>query len=103
MSIIEDTIEYRNHMLRKLKKKYRYGKPASVLEAEKIIAKYNEEKANANPQIARLETEECPSSVCSECFYMLGISHDLKPIGCDDNHNDCFKCPECHAVYEEIA
>jgi len=102
MSIIKDTLEYRDRMLRQLKNKYRNNKPAAVLEAEEVIAKYNEEKANANPQIARLETEECPPSICRECFYMRDLSFHLKPIQGDSDY-DYFECPECKRTYKEMS
>ncbi len=102
MTLSEQAEEYRASMLRKLKKKYGDNKPPAVLEAEKVIAQYREEKANAKPQIARLETEKCPPSICFHCFWVKGVSFHLVAIPGDDDM-DIFKCPECKRTYEQPA
>jgi hypothetical protein len=90
--------EYRANMLKKLKKKYGDSNPPEVLEAEKVIANYREKKTNAIAQINRLESSECPESVCCECFYMQGLNFQLKSINGGENF-DSFRCPECGTTY----
>lgn len=100
MRLFEQAEKYRSDMTRKLKKKYRDDKPPAVLEAEKVIAQYREEKASAELQIARLESKQCPSSVCFKCFWMKGLSFHLIAIPSDDE-TDLFRCPECNSIYEQ--
>lgn len=85
-------------MLRKFTRKKHGKKPSEVLEAEKIIAKYIEEQKNIDPILSRLESSECPDSVCCECFYMRGLSFHLKCIPGGEDF-DSFSCPECGATY----
>ncbi|MDD1620871.1 MAG: hypothetical protein LUQ11_05275 [Methylococcaceae bacterium] len=92
--------EYRGNLLKKLSRKKSGSKPSEVLEAEKIIAKYNEEQEKIGPQLFRLESSECPDSICPQCFYLRGLNVHLKTIPGDDEI-DKYQCPECNSIYEE--
>ena len=94
--------EYRESLLRKITKQNTGNKPAKVLEAEKIIAKYRDKHKNLELQLSRLNSSDCPNSICPHCFYSFGFSHNLKPISGNDEI-DKFECDECHYVYEEPA
>ena len=92
--------DFRNSRLKTLSRKKSGKKPSKILEAEKIIAKYREEQENLEPQLSRLESSECPDSVCPKCFYMHGLHSQLEPIEGDDDY-DRFRCSKCRSVFEE--
>jgi len=92
--------EYRERLLRKLTRQNASGKPAEVLEADKIIADYREKNENRTLQILSLESSDCPDSICPNCFYTRGLNIHLKNSDGNDDE-DRFKCPECNHVYTE--
>ena len=92
--------EYRRILLSKLTRKNAGSKPAEVLEAEKIISKYRKEHKNIELQLSRLESSDCPGSVCPNCFYTRGLSVHLKNSDGNDEE-DRFKWPDCNHVYTE--
>jgi len=92
--------EYREGLLRKLTRKNTGGKPAEVLDAEKIIADYREKQENIDPQLSRLENSECPNSICPNCFYTKGLNIHLNNSDGNDEVEK-FNCPECNYVYKE--
>ena len=97
--MIKESEEYRLNMLRSMENKYDQSKPPEVLEAEEVIAKFSQEQERARAVILRLKTTKCPSSECFRCFFLRGLSVDLKAIPGDDNF-DRFRCPKCKATYE---
>lgn len=102
MKLSEQADKHRVAMLRKLKRKYRDGTPQEVLEAQRVIVKYQEERAGAKKHIARLEAEACPVGLCFRCFYDKGIKVPLVPMSSEDTDYDCFRCGQCGAQYNEL-
>lgn len=95
--------EHRERLLVKFSRKNHGEKPTEVLDAEEIIAKYREEQENIEPTLSRLESLDCPDSVCPDCFWTKGISVHIKPISSSDGDIDLFRCPQCNRQYEEQA
>lgn len=91
--------EYRERLLGKLSRKKHGKKPSEVLDAEKVIAKYCKEQQELEPQLTRLESSDCPDSVCPECFYLYGLHINLNTFP-GDIDVDRFLCPRCKALYE---
>jgi hypothetical protein len=69
--------EYRRHMLRHLEQKLRGSKPAEVLEAERVIAKYRVEQEQAIPQLMRLQMQLLEPDLCPQCHYRDGKTNTL--------------------------
>jgi hypothetical protein len=95
--------EHREILLVKFSRKNTGKKPSEVLEAEKIIAKYRKEQENVQPTLSRLNSLECPDSVCPDCLWTKGITVHVKPISSPHGDIDLFRCPECNRTYEEQA
>ena len=92
--------EYRERLLIKFTRENTGKEPAEVLEAQKIIAKYREKQENIQPTLLRLNTLECPDSVCPDCLWTKGITVHLKPIS-SPSWKDLFECPNCNRQYKE--
>lgn len=92
----EKSESYRLDMLRRLKDRYHKAKPAEVLEAEKVIAKFREEEARDRKIIPRLESELPKPDLCPRCWFIDGHEMPLISIPADDpKHFDRMKCREC--------
>ena len=72
--------EYRERLLIKLSRKNTEKKPAEVLEAEKVIAKYRKEQEDVEPTLFRLKSLDCPDFICPDCFWTKEVTVHLKPI-----------------------
>jgi hypothetical protein len=95
--------EYRERLLVKFSRKNTGKKPPEVLEAEKVIAKYRKEQEEVEPTLSRLNSLECPDSVCPDCLWTKGRTVHVKPISSSNCDIDLFRCPECNRTYEEHA
>ena len=84
--------EYRERMIITLSREYREQEPSEILKANEIIAAYRKKQADIEPQLSRLQTSECPDSVCPKCFYLHYPSND---------NVDKFRCTQCNTIYEE--
>jgi len=92
--------EYRERMIITLSREYREQEPSEILKANEIIAAYRKKQADIEPQLSRLQTSECPDSVCPKCFYLHNLTIQLKDYPSNDNV-DKFRCPQCNTIYEE--
>jgi hypothetical protein len=90
---------YRLEMLRRLENKYGKAKPAEVLEAEKVIAKFREQEAADREAIARLGSPLPEPHLCPECYYLHGKTSRLEPVPSGTKH-DKFKCGRCGFIQE---
>jgi hypothetical protein len=93
--------EYRRHMLRHLEQRFQRSKPAEVLEAERVIAKYRLEQEQAIPQLMRLQLQLLELDLCPQCHYRDGKRNTL--TAAENPHPDrldMMKCGVC-GYYEE--
>jgi hypothetical protein len=97
----KESEEYRRHMLRHLEQKFRQSKPAEVLEAERVIAKYRIEQEQAIPQLERLQKPLPEPDLCPQCYYRDGKTNTLiAAVHSDPARYDIMKCRLC-GYYEE--
>jgi len=92
----KESESYRLQMLRYLEEKYGNAKPAEVLEAEKVIAKFREEETRDRKAIARLRTPLPKPDLCPECYYLHDRSVTLEAMRHRDPKNyDRMGCRIC--------
>ena len=88
-------------MLRHLEQKFRQSKPAEVLEAERVIAKYRIEQEQAIPQLERLQRPLPEPALCPQCYYRDGKTNTLiAAVHPDPARYDMMKC-RLYGYYEE--
>jgi hypothetical protein len=94
--VSEKSETYRLQMLRRLQNRYSKGDPPEVLEAEKMIAKFRKEQAEATEQIARASAPLQDSDLCPACWIMHG---DRVPLISAPHHDpdrfDRMMCRKC--------
>jgi DNA-directed RNA polymerase subunit M/transcription elongation factor TFIIS len=76
------------------------AKNIEASDAEKEAAKLKAEYAQLQRTKTRLSGEECPPSVCPNCFYMSHISSLLQTTEPTPEDIDCFKCETCGHEWE---
>jgi hypothetical protein len=93
MNLRKESEAFRNEMLLHLLAQNR-GKPVEVAEAEKIVAKYREERAKIHDAIARLGSVLPEADACPQCYYLNGLTSIMVLITSNAT-GDIFRCEEC--------
>lgn len=103
--VSKESESYRLQMLRHLKQVDNGPPPSEVLEAEKIVANYREEQAQARSAIPRLGLPLPEPNICSPCWFLhgrrsvlVGIPH---PINSDKY--DRMRCRVCKEIEDREA
>jgi hypothetical protein len=96
----EESESHRLKMLRRLQQKDNNPPPPKVMQAEKVIAKYREQKERDHQTLMRLNSPLPEPNLCPDCFYI----HDrcsllMQILGDDPVHFDTWKCETC--TYKE--
>lgn len=95
----KESEEYRLQMLRRLEQENAKPDPPEVSEAKKVIAKNRQKKLDRSQQIKRLRTPLPEPDLCPKCYYLHGVTVELKPRE-SQTDKDLFRCPRCH--YQQV-
>ncbi|MFZ2301683.1 MAG: hypothetical protein WAW10_07420 [Gallionella sp.] len=95
----EQIEKYRLDMLRRLQQEDGQPPPPEVLEAQKVIAEFEERKRNRTQQLLRLQlpqhTLPVPLDGCPKCNFIHGVTPlSMTPIQ-SNTEDDLFKCMQC--------
>ena len=100
----EEGEEYRLRKIRQLEKKYGDTKPAEVLEAEKVIAKYRQEEVKANAVKVRCRAPLPAPDLCPQCWFDDGHRSTLRSVDHPEPAEyDRMKCKTCGYVDDQPA
>jgi predicted RNA-binding Zn-ribbon protein involved in translation (DUF1610 family) len=91
----KESDEYRTEMIRHLQQEDQKSPPSEVLEAQKMIAKFEQRKRKREEQMVALQQPLPNKDACPKCYWLHGgIASIMRPQPSGD-HSDWFRCPEC--------
>lgn len=94
--------KYKTEILRRLQEYGNKSKPSEVLEAEKVIAKFNQREKDRITQLQRAQSPLPADDACPDCFVERGITSHMKTLPASENapEIDLFKCKTCGLIIE---